>query len=147
MYLTHVTLFSVLCVINEQSTFNRWNQNITDIMVHTIPGATTSVNFMENLVTYIPGNYFKNLPNLDEIVLDTNAITDVADSAFYQVHTVTKIYLRKNRLTVIREMMFSGLPNLGWLWLNHNQIHTVQPKLGRPENIISRITVSRFLRR
>ncbi len=126
MYFAHVTLLCMLWVISEQSTFNKNNQGITDITVHTIPGGTTVVRFNENSIPFIPPNYFKNLPSLDSIFLYENVITDIADTAFCQVPTVTKITLRTNQLTVIREMMFSGLPNLATLKLSQNQIHSVE---------------------
>ncbi len=127
MYFSHVTLFSVLCVISEQSTFNRQHRSITDITVHTIPGATTVVRFDYNSITFVPSNYFKNLLSLNEIWLRFNAITNIADGAFAQVPMVTEILLANNQLTVIRKMMFSGLPNLARLGLYANQIHTIEP--------------------
>ncbi len=126
MYVAHITLLSVLCVISEQTTFNKANQGITDITVHTIPAATTIVWFGSNSILYIPANYFKNLLNLDEVWLNRNSISNISDSAFSQVPTVTVISLQYNQFTVIREMMFSGLPNLAMLWLSFNQIHTIQ---------------------
>ncbi len=126
MYFAHVTLFFVLCVISKQTTFDRQSQSITDITVHTIPAGTTIVRFDWNSITYIPGSYFENLLNLDEIWLIGNAITDFADTAFSQVPSVTKICLQQNQLTVIREMMFSGLPNLSDLRISLNQIHTIE---------------------
>ncbi len=126
MYLAKVILCSVLCVISEQTTFDKVNQGVTNITLHTIPGGTTIVWFGQNSITYIQGNYFKNLLNLREIWLPLNAITDISDSAFAQVPTVTEICLHYNELTVVREMMFSGLPNLAKLRLDYNQIHTVE---------------------
>ena len=116
MCFAYITLLSVLCVISEQSTFDKSSQSITDMTVHTIPGSTT----------FVQSNYFKNLLNLREIWLNNNWITNVSDSAFAQVPTVTVIHLQYNQLTVIREMMFSGLPNLLELGLYYNQIHTIQ---------------------
>ncbi len=126
MYLAHITLFSVLCVMSEQTTFDKGGQNITDITVHPIPGGTTIVRFDHNSITYIQSNHFKNLLNLNEILLNHNAITDIADLAFAQVPMVTRIYLHWNQLIVVREMMFSGLPNLSILLLFQNKIHTVE---------------------
>ncbi len=128
MYLAQVTLFFVLCVISEQSYIVKNNQGITDITVHPISGASTCiyVRFDSNSITYIPINYFKNLPSLDRIYFHDNAITNIADTTFVQVPTVTVIDLRINQLTVIREMMFSGLPNLWTLRLSENQIHTIE---------------------
>ena len=120
-------LFSVLCVISEQTTFNKANQGITDITIHTIPGDTTVVQFSTNSISFVPANYFINLLSLDKIYLYRNVIANIADSAFSQVPTVTEINLSQNQLSVIREMMFSGLPNLARLRLNSNQIHTIQP--------------------
>ena len=127
MYFAQVTLFSALCVISEQLTFDKYNQGITDITVFTIPGATTQVLFSSNSISFVPDNYFINLPTLDKIFLNKNVITDIADSAFSGVPSVTMIYLNNNQLTVIREMMFSGLPNLAKLSLSFNQIDTIEP--------------------
>ncbi len=126
MYLAHVTLLSVLCVIREQTTFDRISQGITDITVHNIPGGTTIVKFDSNSIKFVPSNHFKNLLNLREIWLSNNGITNISDSAFAQVPTVTIIHLQYNQLTVIREMMFSGLPNLLELGLYYNQIHKIE---------------------
>ncbi len=126
MYFADITLLSVLCVISEQSTFNRQGQGIYDITAHTAPGGTILVRFSHNFFSFVPANHFKNLPSLHEIVLDSNAITDIDDTAFAQVPTVTRIDLGSNQLTVIREMMFSGLPNLSELRLAINQIHTIE---------------------
>ncbi len=130
MYLAHITLLSVLCVISEQSIFNRQNQGITDMLadmtVHPIPGTTTVVWLNENSISFVPTNYFILL-SLEKIELNSNVIMDIDDSAFSGVPTVTEIWLQSNQLTVIREMMFSGLPNLATLWLSDNQIHTVEP--------------------
>ncbi len=127
MYLAHVTLLFVLCMISEQTTFDKSGQGVTDITVHTIPGTTTYFRFRSNSISFVPANYFINLPSLDKIGLHYNVITDIADAAFSQVPTVTSIKLYYNQLTVIREMMFSGLPNLATLRLSRNQIYLIEP--------------------
>ncbi len=126
MYFAHVTLLSLLCVISEQTTFDKSGQGITDMTVHTIPGGITIVNFYANSISLVPASYFINLPSLAEIELGQNVITNIADSAFAQVPTVTKIGLYNNQLTVIREMMFVGLPHLTDLYLFGNNIHTIE---------------------
>ncbi len=141
MYLGHITLLSVLCVISEQTTFDKSRQNITDITVHTIPGATTIVRFDYNSITFVPGNHFKNLSSLNDIRLNHNVITDIADAAFSKVPSVTKILLTSNLLTVIREMMFSGLPNLSMLQLNSNQIHAIEPGSFRENTALTSMTL------
>ncbi len=126
MYLAHITLFFVLCVISEQTSVDKSYQSITNITVQTIPGGTTLVKFHGNSISFVPANYFINFPSLNEIWLHSNVITNIADSAFCEVPSVTKIRLQFNQLTVIREMMFSGLPNLSELRLYQNQIHTIE---------------------
>ncbi len=126
MYLAHITLFAVLCVISEQSSLYKCCQFITDITVHTIPGTTTDVYFNTNSISLVPANYFKNLLSLDKIYLYLNDITDIDDTAFSQVPSVKVIDLSINKLSVIREMMFSGLPNLWAIYLYKNQIHTIE---------------------
>ncbi len=127
MYLAHVTLFCVMCVISEQSTFDRSGQGITDVTLPAIPGGTTVVDFGYNLMSFVPRNYFKSLSSLIEISLHSNDITDIADSAFSAVPTVTFINLGWNQLTVIRKLMFQGLPNLEKLWMASNQIYKLEP--------------------
>ncbi len=143
MYLAHVTLFTALCVISEQSTFNRQNQGITDMTVIPIPGTTTKVLFPLNSISFVPANYFINLTSLDEIALHQNEITNISDAAFSQVPTVTKINLYDNQLSVIREMMFSGLPNLATLILSENRIHTTEPECFKDNSALTLLNLAR----
>ncbi len=126
MYFLLTTLFSILCVITEQTLFNKFNQGVTDVTNYTIPGTTTQIRFGYNLISFIPANYFKNLSSLQQIHLQFNNIIDIADSAFSLVTTVMVISLHDNKLSVIREHMFSGLPNLLMLMLNQIEIYKIE---------------------
>ena len=126
MYSVHLTLFLMLCVISEQTNFNKYNYGVTDVANYTIPVTTTYINFGSNLITFIPSNYLKNLPNVQQIFFHMNSIVDIADLAFAQVTAVSVIGLYDNKLSVIREHMFSGLPNLLGLFLYKNDIYMIE---------------------
>ncbi len=127
MYIAQITLFSIFCVISEQTSWHKDNKGIKDITTKTIPATTTQVFFNSNKITFVPANYFKNLPSLDLIAFSYNRITDIADSAFSAVPMVRKIYLNNNKLSIVRQHMFSGLPNLTILYLSSNKVHTIEP--------------------
>ncbi len=61
MFFAHIALFVMLCVITEQTYFNKAGKGVTDITVYSIPESTTNVYFMHNLITFIPANFFTNL--------------------------------------------------------------------------------------
>ena len=127
MYLAHITLLSVLCIISEQTTFDKSGQGVTNITAHPIPGGTIHFRFQYNSITFVPDNYFINLSNLYSIYVYNNLISDIKDTAFSGVPSVTEISLVHNKLSVIKKLMFSGLPNLSMLLLSHNMVHTVDP--------------------
>ncbi len=127
MYISFVCLSSLFCVITAIIDFDKTNQAITSMLNHPIPWDTIEVSFMLNSLTHVPAGYFKNLPNLDRILLSMNLISDVDDFAFSAVPTVTDVYLGDNELSLIRKNMFAGLFNLFELRLNSNRIHTVEP--------------------
>ena len=93
---------------------------------YNIPADTQEVWFWDNSITYVEAEYYKNLPYLDVILLDHNAILDIEDFAFVHVPSVTVIKLHENKLSVICKNIFAGLSNLTTLFLAHNEIHEIQ---------------------
>ena len=110
MDIARVTLFCLLCVISEQVEWGLFSSGVTDMTDYTIPnpGSVTRVNFPLNLITFVPSNYFINLPILDMIQLQGNLISNISDLAFSGVPTVRVIHLYDNKLSVVRELMFKG---------------------------------------
>ncbi len=142
MYLAHITLFCVLCIISEQTTFDKSGQGVTNVTAHPIPGGTTNFKFNDNFITFVPTNYFRNLSNLYSIYLQKNLISDIEDTAFSEVPSLRRVYLLYNKLSVIRKLMFSGLPNLSMLWLNSNQIHTIEQGSFKGNNALGYLALS-----
>ncbi len=129
MYIAQVILVSMLCVITEQTIYDKSSQGVTNITVYPIQGdaSITEVRFSYNLLIHIPSSYFRNLSNLNIINMRNNMISSIDDYSFTSVPSVTYIHLKMNHLSVIRRGMFSGLPVLQTVRLEKNRIHTVQP--------------------
>ncbi len=126
MYFAHFLLFvSCLCAINA-TVYDKSNQAITSIVAYTPPGNAVDIRFQQNFISHVPAGYFVNLPSLNRILLNLNAITSIDDQAFTGTPSVTHIFLDNNQLTIIYELTFAGLPNLEMLSLSFNQIHTIE---------------------
>ncbi len=128
MYIAHVFFTLWRCCFTAGTVFEKSSLGITDITDHPAPTGSTEVNFKYNSIQHIPIGYFVNLPNLEDISLYCNLISDIDPYAFAGTPSVINIYLFNNKLEVIREQWFSGLTNLQVLDLMENLLHTVEPR-------------------
>ncbi len=131
MYVTLSTLasvFGVITALHETTTFDKYNQGITDmtIFINLIPLNTTKIKFNENSISHVNRSVFQNLPYLNVIKLEKNLVSSIDDWAFSGTPTLTTIGLTNNKLQVIRRRMFSGLPKLNFLFLMKNQISMIE---------------------
>ena len=105
MYITQILLASwpfVFIGISAGTTYDGFNQGITNVTEYPIPLGTLYYRFHRNSIRDIPPGYFA------------------------AASTLTHIYLYDNKLTVVEKHMFSGLPWLRELNLWSNMIHKVQ---------------------
>ncbi len=110
---------------------------------YSIPGNTRVIFFSDNSISHVPAGYFINLPNLDDLWLYDNVISNIDDHAFAQVPSVRMIDLGFNKLSVIRKNMFSGEQNLEILYLYNNEIDTIQPESFKNNTALIRLYLER----
>ncbi len=124
-----VCLLASTIPLCEGTIFYRSYLGITDITTQTIPSGTTQAAFEDNAISFIPCNYFANLPSLAELSLKRNVISGICDYAFSQVQSLTLLGVAFNSLQVVTRNMFARLPNLLTLKLRENLIHSIEPGL------------------
>ena len=92
-------------------------------MVSGMEDAQSYMHFFLKL-TYVP----KDIPaDAQKIDLNNNQISYIENGAFAENSQCKKLRLDWNRLTEVRNDMWTGLVELEWLSLEHNEIEHVEP--------------------
>ena len=116
---TWITVWGLFQITPPNQGLNTWdrsNQNVADLWND--PPIPTSgydkVIFRNNLITVIPYNYFKNLPDVVNIQFGMNpSLSVVEDDAFFLMPQLTSLSIRNSGLQVITSKTFSGRKDLG----------------------------------
>jgi len=89
---------------------------------------TTKILYYDGnrLISIKTGFFTVMLPNLRELYLDRNRISQIDDGAFYNVRRLMILGLSENHLNCISARMFSNLYNLTILRLNGNRILAIE---------------------
>ncbi len=106
--------------------FDRSEEGLTSLLNETIPINTTEAIFEKNAISFVPSNYFINLPGLIYIDLNKNVVEDLADYSFINVSGLEELRLNYNKIKVIRRYMMAGLYNLRKLYLSQNSICSIE---------------------
>ncbi|XP_014669845.1 PREDICTED: peroxidasin homolog [Priapulus caudatus] len=88
-----------------------------------VPDSTTILDLRFNKITEIRPRTFRNLHNLNTLLLNNNNIRRLVDGAFEGLRNVKYIYLYKNEIQSIDRRAFQGLHNLEQLYLHFNEIN------------------------
>lgn len=74
----------------------------------------------------ISANAFQNLPQLEKMFLQDNAI-EIVEEGIFNFLSVRKLFLQRNLIRIIRDGAFDNLPNLAVVHLNSNRISVWNP--------------------
>uniref|UniRef100_A0A8C1PCS4 Leucine-rich repeat-containing G-protein coupled receptor 4 n=1 Tax=Cyprinus carpio TaxID=7962 RepID=A0A8C1PCS4_CYPCA len=78
-----------------------------------------------NNITELPANVFRNLPYLEELMLQNNQLKTVPSAALKNLHALQSLRLDANHITSVPEDSFEGLQQLRHLWLDDNSLTEV----------------------
>jgi hypothetical protein len=123
--LTHLaSLSSASCPVSCFCSATTWNcdgGNLNAVPTG-FPNTIMYINLVNNVITEIPANIFRDFPILRTIDLRNNSITEVVNGAFTQLPVIHTIFLSFNKITHIAEGAFQGMDELRILRLDHNLI-------------------------
>ncbi len=126
MHIANIYILVGLLATQTQTTmFNNANSGITDITSFIIPPGTTEVIFRKNTIKFVPGSYFRDLPNINRIQLQDNRIVDIQNNSFSQIPNLRILWLGRNYLSILTRGMFTGLVQLEQLAVNGNRIQNI----------------------
>ncbi|XP_055301876.1 leucine-rich repeat-containing protein let-4-like [Sitodiplosis mosellana] len=92
-----------------------------------IPGKLKHLNLSGNRITSVDIDAFLNAPGLDQINLQYNRISTLADSgAFVGPNNLKYLILYHNKLTILKRDMFKSAQNLISLDIGCNEISTIE---------------------
>ncbi|CAB1325158.1 unnamed protein product [Coregonus sp. 'balchen'] len=92
-----------------------------------LPKDTERVNLGYNSLQAVGGSEFKELRQLEMLMLHGNDITTVSSGAFYSLRSLQILKLSYNKLEAITPGMFEGLVSLVRLHLDRNNIDFIEP--------------------
>ncbi|XP_060530383.1 leucine-rich repeat-containing G-protein coupled receptor 5-like [Cylas formicarius] len=131
--LLSVVKFSVPC----EETFSNTHVTLVGAKnVKTITGCfsptedlvkVTYIQIINGSVPILKKDAINSLPNLVDVILDNNNITDLQSGCFYNLTKLYLIKLRYNNFKTIREGVFNNLP-ITELCLTNNNIESIHPK-------------------
>lgn len=97
------------------------------------------IKLNHNNIKQWDNNWFKNTPQLTELLFRRNFLIEIPPEAFKNIkgsHVTgtgiavdTKIYLSKNQITNIAPNAFQGLTEFSHLWLDRNQLKEIDDKV------------------
>lgn len=91
------------------------------------PSKLKHINLSENRITSIQTGAFQNAPDLEQINLQFNLITTLADTgAFSGPNNLKHLSLYHNKLTILKRDMFKTVPNLLSLDVSCNEITAIE---------------------
>lgn len=94
-------------------------KNVTD--------QTVEMSFVESTVTVLPTDFFKNVKNLNKILLDFVGLTELKKQDFDGADKLVGFYARGNLLKCVTDSVFQGAKNLQNISLSSNLIDHVDP--------------------
>ena len=80
-----------------------------------------------NRLTELPEGIFRGLPELEYLSLTGNRLTELPEGIFRGLPDLEYLSLADNRLTKLPPGIFRGLPDLVWLHLSLNQLRELPP--------------------
>ncbi|XP_059088461.1 peroxidasin-like isoform X1 [Tigriopus californicus] len=92
-----------------------------------IPTHAQVVDLRFNRIKRIPQGAFKDLVQLDTLLLNNNHIHKLRKGAFDGLENLKYLYLYKNKITYIDEKVFQNLPKLEHLYLHYNYVKHLEP--------------------
>ncbi|KAM9316417.1 peroxidasin homolog [Gastrophryne carolinensis] len=101
------------------------------LMLETVPAVspqTTILDLRFNRIKDIQPGSFKNLKNLNTLLLNNNQIKRIPNGAFQDLENLKYLYLYKNEIQSIDKQAFKGLASLEQLYLHFNHIETLEPE-------------------
>ncbi|CAI2361336.1 unnamed protein product [Moneuplotes crassus] len=93
-----------------------------------------TLNISKNSFTEINDNMVKSLPNLKELIADSNKITFITSEIYLLKDTLKKLILGNNNLKEVTPEI-SQLENLQFLLLNDNKIEYLPPEICELQNL------------
>ena len=84
------------------------------------------IQILNETIPIVRRDAINGLPNLLDVVLEKDYITDIEPGAFYNLSKLYLIKIRYNNIRTIREGVFKGLP-LTELCLTDNNIEVIHP--------------------
>lgn len=78
-------------------------------------------------LTIIRDFYFKNLQNLESLILNNNQIKTIEPSAFVDLIKLGELHLHFNQIETLDQKLFLATPRLGLLYLANNNIKFLSP--------------------
>ena len=114
--------------------------NVSKVIPKFIQGAQKIEKLSANScgITSLLNDDFKEAPNLINLFLQKNKISDIAEEAFAGLKKLKYLYLDENKLGYFHNNTFNGLTALIEVSLMHNNIETLSIKLfAKNENIKS----------
>ncbi|KAM6457875.1 peroxidasin homolog isoform 1-T2 [Liasis olivaceus] len=111
------------------------------LMLEIIPEVSLQTNILDlrfNRIKHIKPGVFRNLKNLDTLLLNNNLLKHVAQNSFEGLKKLKYLYLYKNEIQSIQPQAFEGLHSLEQLYLHFNNLESLEagtfndlPKLER----------------
>uniref|UniRef100_V9GWR0 Peroxidasin n=1 Tax=Lumbricus terrestris TaxID=6398 RepID=V9GWR0_LUMTE len=92
-----------------------------------VPEGTTDLDLRFNRILEIPPGTFRNLRNLNTLLLNNNQLTKLENGAFEGLSKLRYLYLYKNQISEIESQVFHGLGDLEQLYVHFNELEILQP--------------------
>lgn len=84
------------------------------------------LELLNNNIKFIGNNAFYNMPNLIELILNSNSIRDFETNRIFGRSRLLFLYLNNNDLRRIGRSTFEATPNLQCLYLGRNKIEYIE---------------------
>ncbi|XP_070796250.1 peroxidasin-like [Pituophis catenifer annectens] len=111
------------------------------LMLESVPEVSPHTNVLDlrfNRIKSIQPGVFRNLKNLDTLLLNNNLLKHIARNSFEGLKKLKYLYLYKNEIQSIQSQAFEGLHSLEQLYLHFNNLESLKvgtfndlPKLER----------------
>ncbi|XP_004642396.2 peroxidasin homolog [Octodon degus] len=100
------------------------------LLLEAVPAVAPQTSILDlrfNRIREIQPGAFRQLRNLNTLLLNNNQIKRIPSSAFEDLENLKYLYLYKNEIQSIDRQAFKGLASLEQLYLHFNQIETLDP--------------------
>eukprot|EP00041_Stephanoeca_diplocostata_P035501 m.1256491 g.1256491 ORF g.1256491 m.1256491 type:complete len:1443 (+) comp24711_c0_seq1:673-5001(+) len=113
------------CRVSVNTYCNDQSLTSVDVFSQPFPENTATLQFAGNLLTFVPGDAFVGLSQLNAVTLSENDITSIEMYTFANLSNLTDIALNNNAITWIGVGAFEGLIKLVTLQLDFNLIDAI----------------------